>query len=1048
MYFCALQKKAMHRKQILIFIFCLLCSRALWAVMAYPYPIEIDLPDGSKLEIQRHGDEFFNYTTDRSGYIIAQKPDGYYYYANYDEQAKLNISNYRAGSRAARRSAVVPEVNFRRAAQIRSERYEASRDLIRANAKQAYEGRLKTLVLLVAFQDKAFVSPTAHDDFNRLSNELGYSDNGATGSVRDYYRDNSNGVFDPEFVVMGPYTLSKPMSYYGGNNEEGNDNDPRRMVIEAAWMANEEGVDFSEFDQNNDGYVDFIYVYYAGYNEAEGGPAASIWPHSWSVAYMDSTLLDGVKLGYYACSSELAGASGSTMSAIGTVCHEYGHTLGLMDVYDTDGAESGGMSGGLGALSLMSSGNYNNKSRTPPHLTSEERWSLGWMTPTTITEAGDYSLASIDQNQAYIIPTLNENEYFLLENRQHNNWDLYIKGEGLLIYHVDKSKNMVLGKTALERWYTNTVNVYPQHQCMDMEEAVGSESKGDMYAFYPGPSGLYTAFTRTTTPAALAWSGLPLGKELYDIRLEGQEIHFRVELEDQVYFGGQVINREGQPVQGALLYLKELVEQPVSGNTTGLRSAMHTSGVYYTTTSGIDGRFIFDEDLDPGVYELLCQSEAYISNSQIVELKPGSNSVLITLLTEAEQLIEGTLSWCRDFSYGGAIGNEGESFVAGASWTAEELSQYRGMYIGRMIFFIAGGSPDVEVSIYADRNPIFKKNIAAEDLTANSFYSLNLMADSLVINPETELILAYQVSNYPKNAYPAGICGGSRVEGKGNLISLDQGATWTTLYQEEEIEGNWLISFDIYRGSDFVAMESFNLDPTDLTMKIGETRYLYGQIKPANATNGKISWSSSDSSVVWVDQTGKVFALAAGQTVVTATTDGGNRSATCQVKVVPTIASSLNVNVAQHVFYVDWDEVTGDAWTFSWRNLGDSIYQDTTLTQSSFLLEGLDPKSTTEVLVQSYSEQQLVDEHAFSVTTANKKSDFMAIYTTETFSPGQKLLLDVLNLPEDASVNVWKLNDEVISGSILELSEGIHELRAEITTSKGIEIIRRQLKVE
>ena len=101
----------MHRKQILIFIFCLLCSRALWAVMAYPYPIEIDLPDGSKLEIQRHGDEFFNYTTDRSGYIIAQKPDGYYYYANYDEQAKLNISNYRAGSRAARRSAVTEVSN-------------------------------------------------------------------------------------------------------------------------------------------------------------------------------------------------------------------------------------------------------------------------------------------------------------------------------------------------------------------------------------------------------------------------------------------------------------------------------------------------------------------------------------------------------------------------------------------------------------------------------------------------------------------------------------------------------------------------------------------------------------------------------------------------------------------------------------------------------------------------------------------------------------------------------------------------------------------------
>ncbi len=1038
----------MHNKYILLLIGYLLYCNALWAVMAYPYPLEVDLPDGSKLEIQRHGDEFFNYTTDRNGYIVAQQSDGFYYYADFDNNGKLNISNHRAGTQVATRSALVPEINLIRAAQTRSSRFETSRNLTKANASQAYEGRLKTLVLLVAFEDKAFISPTVQSDFNRLKNELGYSDNGATGSVRDYYRDNSMGVFDPEFVVMGPYTLSKPMSYYGTNNTSGNDSNPKRMVIEAAWQANQEGIDFSEFDGNNDGFVDIIYVYYAGYNEAEGGPAASIWPHSWSVAFMDSTTLDGVKLGYYACSSELKGSSGTTMTAIGTACHEYGHTLGLTDMYDTDGTESGGRSGGLGGLSLMSAGNYNNQSRTPPYLTSEERWSLGWITPTTITAAGEYTLASIDQNEAYIMHSQNENEYFLLENRQQNKWDTPIKGEGLLIYHVDKSDNMVLGKTALERWYNNSINVYPLHQCMDMEEAGGSESRGDAYAFFPGSSDLYTSFTRTSSPSTLAWSGLPMGKELYEIRLEGDEVRFRVGLDEKVYFGGQVFNKQGQAVSGAILYLKKLSEEPDVNNVSGLRSAMRTTEIFYTTQSGSDGRFIFDVDLSLGYYELLCQSEAYVNNSQIIELMQGSNDISITLITETEQQIEGSLSWCQNFSYGGAIGNEGETFMAGASWTAEDLSQFTGMYIGKMTFFIAGGSPDVVVYIFSDGNLIYQQNIAAEELVANNFYSLDLLADSLVINPGKELILAYEVSNYYSKGYPAGICSGNRVEGKGNLISLDHGTSWTTLYQEAEIEGNWLISFDVYRSSQFVEMESFSLDPTEVTMKIGESQYLFGHIKPANASNWKINWTSSDSSVVWVDRLGKISALAVGQSTITATTDGGNRSAICLVTVNPTISSSLNVSVAQHVFYMNWAEGPADVWKLSWRDSGDSVYQDTILTQSSFLLGGLDPKSTIEVMIRAYSAQELVDEHTVSVTTVNKNSEFMAIYTTGSYTPGDKLLLDVLNLPENATVNEWKLNDEVIPGSILELPQGIHELKVEVNTPVGIEIIRRQLKVE
>lgn len=1038
----------MYKKYFLLFLFCLLHWQALWAVMAYPFPVDVELPDGSRLEIQLHGDEFFNYTTDRNGYIIAQKTDGFYYYADYDNQGKLNIGNHKAGTQVATRSAQIPEFNLMRAAQTRSSRYEASRELTRANASQAYEGRLKTLVLLVAFQDKAFVSPTANNDFYRLKNELGYSDNGATGSVRDYYRDNSNGVFDPEFVVMGPYTLSKPMSHYGDNNAAGNDQNPREMVIEAAWLAEQEGVDFSEFDENNDGFVDIIYVYYAGHNEAEGGPAASIWPHSWSVASMDSTTLDGVNLGYYACSSELKGSKGATLTAIGTACHEYAHTLGLMDMYDTDGTSSGGRAAGLGSLSLMSAGNYNNQSRTPPYLTSEERWSLGWMTPTTISEGGEYTLASINQNQAYVMHTTTLGEYFLFENRQPTKWDAYLQGKGLLIYHVDKSLNQASGKSARLRWYENSVNVSPQHQCMDLEEAAGTESRGDAFAFFPGSVGAYSRFTKSSAPAAMAWSGMPLGIELHNISLNGEEISFSVVKEDKVFFGGQVIDLQDQPISDAGLFLRKLDEESSSGSTGRLRAAMRSSRDYFSTVSTGDGRFMFEENLIPGKYELFCQSGNFANFSKIIDLKPGSNDVTVLLMSESDRFIQDRLSWCEDFIYAGAVGSQGESFMAGAKWTAEELNQYTGMYIGRMSFFIATGEPLVKVYIYSDGKLIYSKIVPAAQLDKNSYCTVDLLADSLLINPGEELLLAYEVSSYGEDNYPAGICYGAGNDGKGNLISMDKGQTWTTLYQEAAIEGNWLISFFVSRGSDFVPVENFSLDPEEVSLTVGSTYYLFGNVTPSYATNGKISWQSSDTTVISVDQSGKLSALSVGESLVTATTDNGNLRAGCRVQVFPSIAVSMNIHTAQHMFFMEWTDTRSDSWELSWKNSNDSVYQDTMLIQSSFFLESLSPQSNTDVIVKAFLNQEETDRYEGKIITSKTTSSYMAINTKTTYNAGDILLLDVLNTPAGSTVVAWKLDDTILESKVLLLSAGIHDLQVEVNTPSGKEIIRRRIKVD
>ena len=201
-------------------------------------------------------------------------------------------------------------------------------------------------------------------------NKPGYSDNGATGSARDYYYDNSNGVFEPIFDVYGPIKLSQNMAYYGANDSSGNDKNPEQAVKEAC-QAIDNIVDFSNYDLDGDGEVDLVYMVYAGKGEADGGSSNTIWPHQWNLSSAGVNLiLDGKTVDRYACGSELNG-SGS-IDGLGTICHEFGHAMGLPDFYDTD-YDTNGQGRTLLDYSLMDSGSYNNDGWTPPYLNMEER---------------------------------------------------------------------------------------------------------------------------------------------------------------------------------------------------------------------------------------------------------------------------------------------------------------------------------------------------------------------------------------------------------------------------------------------------------------------------------------------------------------------------------------------------------------------------------------------------------------------------------------------------------------------------------------------------
>ena len=397
---------------------------ALWAVPAAPYPIHVTQPDGTQLTLRLVGDEFNSYYVLMDGTPVRQNASGYWI-----EDAS-----------------VVPS-----AAKINQYRVQKAKQV---GGGFPLTGSPRALVLLVGFSDLPFDQEL--DDFKALLNESGYSYNGATGSCRDYFIAASDSVFSPQFDVYGPYTASQEMAYYGAPSGDNHDSNPGELIVEACQAAEKAGVDFSLYDTNNDGILDNVFVYYAGHNQAEGASENTIWPHQSDLSYYNIKV-GGKRLASYACTSEYSSSSGTTRASIGTFCHEFGHVLGLPDFYDTDYKLYT-----VGDWDVMCQGSYNNNGRTPPTYSSYERFFLGWLTPTQLTEKGSYYLEPLEtSNSAYLIATAEHNlqgtnpnpsEFFLLEYRAHTGWDEpsgSLPGTGMVIWHIDYSATA---------WNTNKPN--------------------------------------------------------------------------------------------------------------------------------------------------------------------------------------------------------------------------------------------------------------------------------------------------------------------------------------------------------------------------------------------------------------------------------------------------------------------------------------------------------------------------------------------------------------------------------------------------------------
>jgi M6 family metalloprotease-like protein len=533
-----------------------------FSVPAIRTPIEVIQPDGTTLIVYQRGDEYFHYVRSTDGYLLKRNKEGFFTYAIPDSAGSIQSSDMIARNENDRDE---PTVNYLKT--INQDLQFPARVLNNALIKRIQStpsnrsplrsatstpvgllndypktGTPKSLVILVNFSDVAFKAVNNSTAFSNMMNEVGYNLNGHVGSARDYYGYNSGNVFTPDFVVIGPVTVTKTMAYYGANDSLGYDLHPALMVKEACEKAYDEGlVDFSQFDYDNDGYVDNVYVFYAGKGEADSDNENTIWPHSYGLSGENLSLSrNGKRIEAYACSGELNGSTGN-MTGIGTFTHEYGHILGLTDMYDVDYEQYNGEAFDLNYWSLMAYGAYNNNGRTPPCLTLPERYLLGWTTPTTLDTSQVVSLSDLGStNMGYMVKTTNSGEYFLLENRQQtkNVWDVYLPYHGMLIYHIDlrtdanNSINYWGSNTTLtsaQMWTKNVVNAKASHQCCDIEEADNtqvystSSIKGDPF---PGISNI-KKFTDSTTPSMLPWNSTPLNKPITSITENNGIIGFR-----------------------------------------------------------------------------------------------------------------------------------------------------------------------------------------------------------------------------------------------------------------------------------------------------------------------------------------------------------------------------------------------------------------------------------------------------------------------------------------------------------------------------------------
>lgn len=455
------------------------------------------LKTGQTVQVQLCGDEFLHFWEDKDG--------NRYSYDTSDGLKPANMAQLRTRAQVMRQQACPDNI-------IKKSLLAGGNGSTSLTRGVSYTGKKKCLILLAQFSDKKFTMNDPKTFYNRVANEEGFSEGNFKGSVADYFKAQSNGKFEMNFDVMGPYTLGE-QAYYGKNEGDQQDVNVQAMISGCLGKAASEGIDFSPYDWDGDGEMEMVFVVYAGRGEATGGGDNTIWPHK---GRMTNPVKCGNKtLINYACSNELS--TSNEVDGIGTICHEFSHCFGYPDAYDVNYTGLYGM----GTWDLMCQGNYNGNGFTPAGYTAYEKYAAGWITPIELKEntsvSGMKPLA--EGGDAYIFKNPNNSdEYYLIENRQKKGWDAGLAGSGIIINHIDYN---------LKAWNYNIPNSIMaginDHERITLIPADNIKSDKNEEND-PWPYGNKNRLANNTTPACTSYNLNTDGTKLMNIILSDMAI--------------------------------------------------------------------------------------------------------------------------------------------------------------------------------------------------------------------------------------------------------------------------------------------------------------------------------------------------------------------------------------------------------------------------------------------------------------------------------------------------------------------------------------------
>jgi len=338
-----------------------------------------------------------------------------------------------------------------------------------------YIGDKRQLVFLVDFSDLYFQDSEPLTLWNKIFNQENFQEEPFRGSVYDYFRDQSFGQFNLQFDLYYVHMDKEHAEYRSGDIDYYDDTRSGLLLTEILDQHKEEITDWSIYDWDEDGNIDQVLILFAGKGQNDGGDKTTIWAHQWWLSEQSKkpyyrewgnsyAVTSGDKeyiVDRYGIFPELN--SSGTYGTFGTLCHEYGHCLGLPDFYYSSN------SGVVDEWDIMDYGNYNEDGFCPPGYSAHERMYLGWLDVRELTEPKtitNMESLSEGKKEAYLIRNDGyDNEYYIVENRQQTGWDSSLPGSGIVIFHVDYDedvwKNGVPNSLDYKRYFIIPANDKP-----------------------------------------------------------------------------------------------------------------------------------------------------------------------------------------------------------------------------------------------------------------------------------------------------------------------------------------------------------------------------------------------------------------------------------------------------------------------------------------------------------------------------------------------------------------------------------------------------------